>query len=112
MYISVYAFILPSCFATCVLCHIIYESYIIGRRLLVMMANCLRRCLDQFMKCSVGLSVPWWARKLQCQESLRGLVSLQVSLLVSPAVLVTQVYQRFLVVTNPTLDSFIPWTRA
>ena len=77
-----------------------------------MMANCLRRCLDQFMKCSVGLSVPWWAKKLQCQESLRGLVSLQVSLLVSPAVLVTQVYQRFLVVTNPTLDSFILWTKA
>ena len=79
IYISVYAFILPSCFATYMHCHIIYESYIVGRRLLVMMANCLRRCLDQFMKCSVGLSVPWWARKLQCQESLRGLVSLQVS---------------------------------
>ena len=35
------------------------------------------------MKCSVGLSVLWWARKLQCQENLRGVPSLQASVIVS-----------------------------
>ena len=37
-----------------------------------MMANSLKKCLDQFTKCSVDLSELWSAKKLQCQENLRG----------------------------------------
>ena len=40
-----------------------------------MMANLLRRCLDQFTKCLVDLSELWSAKKLQSQENLRGVAN-------------------------------------